>query len=66
MTMTEKAKEKETKEVTPWRPFMDMTHWESDMDRMMEDFFGRRFRPWPERWFHRDDLGVKAPTVDVF
>jgi HSP20 family protein len=66
-TMAEKAKEKETKAVTPWRPFMDLTRWESDMDRMMEDFFGRRFRPWwPERWARGDDLGVKAPTVDVF
>jgi HSP20 family protein len=65
-TMAEKAKEKETKAVTPWRPFMDLTRWESDMDRMMEDFFGRRFRPWwPER-ARGDDLGVKAPTVDVF
>ena len=65
--MAEKAKEKETKAVTPWRPFMDLTRWERDMDRMMEDFFGRRMRPfWPERWFGRDELEVRAPAVDVF
>ena len=65
--MVEKAKEKETKAVTPWRPFMDLTRWERDMDRMMEDFFGRRMRPlWPERWFGRDELAVRAPAVDVF
>jgi HSP20 family protein len=63
----EKAKEKETKAVAPWRPFMDLTHWERDMDRMMEDFFGRRTRPWwPERWFRTDELGLRAPVVDVF
>jgi HSP20 family protein len=65
--MAEKAKEKETKAVTPWRPFMDLTRWERDMDRMMEDFFGRRMRPWwPERWFGREELELKAPAVDVY
>ena len=44
--MAEKTKEKETKAVTPWRPFMDLTRWERDMERVMEDFFGRRMRPW--------------------
>jgi len=65
--MADKAKEKETKAVTPWRPFMDFARWDRDMDRMMEDFFGRRARPWwPERWFRREDLEVKAPTMDVY
>lgn len=64
--MAEK-KEKETKAVTPWRPFMDLTHWERDMDRMMEDFFGRRMRPWwPERWSRTGETEVKPPIVDVF
>jgi HSP20 family protein len=65
--MADKTKEKETKAVTPWRPFMDLTRWERDMDRMMEDFFGRRVRPWwPERLFRTDELDVRAPAVDVF
>jgi len=65
--MADKAKEKETKAVTPWRPFMDLTRWEREMDRMMDDFFGRRMRPWwPERWFRRDEMEVAAPTVDLF
>ena len=34
--MADKTKVKETKAVTPWRPFMDLTRWERDMDRMME------------------------------
>jgi HSP20 family protein len=65
MTMAEKNKEKETRSVTPWRPFMGVT--ERGMDRMLDDFFGRRTRPWwPERWFRADELDVRAPAVDVF
>jgi len=64
--MAEKAKETETKAVTPWRPFMDLTRWESDMDRMMDDFFGRRMRPWwPQRWLGGDSE-ITAPAVDVY
>ena len=33
------------------------------MDRMMEDFFGRRMRPW---WSRADEMEVKPPMVDVF
>jgi HSP20 family protein len=68
--MADKTKEKETKAVTPGRPFTGLTGWERDMDRMMEEFFGRRARPWwPERWFRGDrgnELDVRAPAVDVF
>ena len=64
--MAEK-KEKETRSVAPWRPFMGLTGWETDMDRLVEDFFGRRARPWwPERWLRGDEPGVRAPMVDVF
>jgi HSP20 family protein len=65
--MADKAKEKEAKAVTPWRPFMDLTRWDRDMDRTMEDFFGRRASPWwPGRWFRGDDFDVRAPAVDLF
>lgn len=65
--MADKTKEKEAEAVTPWRPFMDLTRWERDMDRMMEDFFGRRVRPWwPEGWSRTNELDVRAPAVDVF
>ena len=65
--MADKTTEKETKAVTPWRPFMDLTRWEREMDRMRADFFGRRGRPWwPDRWFRTDELDVRAPAVDVF
>jgi hypothetical protein len=33
--MAEKPKEKETKAVTPWRPLMDLTRWERDMERVL-------------------------------
>ena len=66
--MAEKAKEKESKAVVPRRPFMDLTRWEREMDRVMDDFFGRRtLRPWwPERWFRADEMELKAPMVDLF
>jgi HSP20 family protein len=61
ITMADKAKE--TKAVFPWRPFMDLAHWERDL---IDDFFGRRTRPWwPERWFTADELGA-APTIDLY
>jgi HSP20 family protein len=67
MKMAEKAKEKETKAVAPWRPFAELPRWEREMDRMMEDFFGRRFRPlWPERWFRTEAMEVSMPAVDLF
>ncbi|MBM4262932.1 MAG: Hsp20/alpha crystallin family protein, partial [Deltaproteobacteria bacterium] len=65
--MADKAKEKENKAVTPWRPAMDLARWERDMDRMMEDFFGRRMRSWrPERWFEGADMELRAPAVDLY
>ncbi|HSE89502.1 MAG TPA: Hsp20/alpha crystallin family protein [Candidatus Binatia bacterium] len=63
--MAEKAKEKETKAVAPWRPFMDLARWDRDMERMMGDFFGRR--PWwPERWFRTEGVELTAPLVDLY
>ena len=65
--MADKAKEKEGKAVTPWRPAMEASRWEKDMDRMMEDFFGRRMRSWwPDRWFKGEDFERRVPAVDLF
>ena len=64
--MAEKTKEKELRSVAPWRPFMGLTGWEREMDRMLEDFFGRRARPWLERGFGTGEMEVKPPIVDVF
>ena len=64
--MPEKAKHKETKALAPWRPFMDLTTWDSEMDRMMGDFFGRSMRPWwSARWLRGEDE-ISAPVVDVY
>lgn len=66
MAENAKTKERETKAMTPWRPFMDLSRWEHEMDRMMDDFFTRRMRPWwPERWLSRDSE-IVTPTVDVY
>ncbi len=46
---------------------MDLTRWESEMDRMMDEFFGRRLRPcWPSLLSRGADGGLTAPAVDVY
>jgi HSP20 family protein len=58
---------KEKKEVAPWRPFSDIARWEREMERMMDDFFGRRFRPlWDEKWWPGKDLGIPSPALDLY
>jgi HSP20 family protein len=67
--MAEKAKEKaaETKSLAPRRPFTDVARWERDMERMFDDFWGRRMRPWwPERWSMPAVLEISPPAVDLF
>ena len=67
MAEAEKTKKEETRSVTPWRPFRGLTGWERDMDSMLEDFFGRRARPWwPERWSRTEEMELRPPNVDVF
>jgi len=63
--MADKAKEKETKAVGPSRPFMDLSRWERDMDRMMEGFFDRRMRPWWP-WPRGEAIEISAPAVDLY
>lgn len=65
--MAEKAKEKEGRSLAPWKPMMDLTRWERDMERMMDAFFDRRMRPWwPERWLSREPMEVSAPAIDLY
>jgi HSP20 family protein len=67
--MPGKAKEKtaKTKAIAPRRPFTDLARWESDMERMFDDFRGRRMRPWwPERWSMPAVLEISPPAVDLF
>lgn len=65
--MAKPEKEKERRSVVPWRPFSEMARWEQEMERMFDDFFGRRLRPirdergWPSR-----GVGVSVPVVDLY
>ncbi len=62
-----KAKEKETRAITPWKPSLGLSRWEHDVDRMMDDFFARRMRPWwPKRWFGAWDEEIVTPALDVY
>jgi HSP20 family protein len=62
-----KEKDKEKRELAPWRPFADLTGWERDMERMMDNFFDRRMRPWwPERWFRTEGSLTNVPALDIF
>lgn len=46
---------------------MDLTRWETEMDRMMEDFFGRNRRPWfPALWSRGRLSELMAPALDVY
>jgi HSP20 family protein len=64
--MAQKTKEPETRAVTPWRPFTDLTRWETEMDRMMEDFFGRNRRPWWPSLWSRGRLAELMSPVDIY
>ena len=60
-------KERETREVTPWRPLSEMAPWEREMDRVFGDFFGRRLSPFRwGRWWPRRGAGVSVPAVDLY
>jgi HSP20 family protein len=65
--MAKHRKEKESKEVAPWRPFSDIVRWEGDLARMFDDLFERR---WPsfrgERWWPMKSARAGAPAVDVY
>ena len=65
--MPENPKQKKTKAVAPWRPYIGLPTWEHELDRMMNDFFAWRMRPW---WVARP-LGAwpgetVAPALDVY
>jgi HSP20 family protein len=65
--MAEKAKEMQSKPLARRRPFTDMGRWETDMERMFNDFWGRRMRPWwPERWSMPAVVEISPPALDFF
>jgi HSP20 family protein len=61
---------KEKKELEPYRPSRALSVFD-EMDRLFEDFFGRRFKPfwWPSiRWpeIRRPAEMIISPSVDIF
>jgi HSP20 family protein len=60
-----KEKEKETREVTPWRPFSELSRIEREAERMFGDFFRRPFWgvSWPERF---REIGFREPAIEVY
>jgi HSP20 family protein len=64
--MAKQEKRIESKEVSPSRPFSEITRWEREMNRAFDDFLGRR--TWPflgERWWPAR-FGLSAPAVDLY
>ena len=66
--MAKPEKERESRAVTPWRPFSEIAR----LDREMESFFdqllfGRRDRRFlPEFWWPTERLSIGALVVDVY
>jgi len=60
-----KEKEKEPREVTPWRPFPELSRIEREAERMFGDFFRRPFWgvSWPERF---REIGFREPAIEVY
>src|SRR5918996_4386931 len=66
--MAEKAKSKakKTRALVPRRASSELSPW-GDVDRMFEDFLGRRLRPfWPEPWRPTAAMKITTPAVDLY
>src|SRR5215470_7537669 len=67
INMAEKAKSeaKKTRALVPRRASSELSPW-GDLDRMFEDFLGRRLRPFgPERWWPAG-MEITTPAVDLY
>jgi len=65
--MAEKAKSKAKKPeaLVPRRASSELSPW-GDLDRMFDDFLGRRLRSfWPERWWPTP-MEITTPVVDLY
>lgn len=68
MMLKEKSKEKEVREIRPWRPFFSPTRLEQTIDRMFQDFYkGPRFSfGWPEELRRDGELALSVPAVEIY
>ena len=65
--MAKELKLRQPKAISPRRPLMNPTRSESDLERLMDDFFDRRARAWwPERWSLPAVLDIEPPVVDFY
>jgi HSP20 family protein len=66
--MAQKAKAARSRAVTPWEPlFMDPKRWEREIDRVAEELFGPKMRPWwPSIWSWGVNPEPIMPAVDVY
>jgi HSP20 family protein len=65
--MAKELKLRQPKAVTPRRALINLTRSESDLERLMDDFFDRRARAWwPERWSLPAVLDIEPPVVDFY
>jgi HSP20 family protein len=65
--MSKQEIKKEKKELAPWRPFSEIGRWEREMERVFDDFLGRRVRPvWGEHWWPALPIGLSMPALDLY
>ena len=65
MAEKEKSKAKKTGALVPRRASSELSPW-GDLDRMFDDFLGRRLRSfWPERWWPTP-MEITTPVVDLY
>src|SRR5689334_16164566 len=56
------SKQEIKNEVAPRRPLIELGAWERDVNRMLEDFIGRRpLAPWWPR-----AIGATTPAIDLY
>lgn len=60
-------RKKESKALMPRGSFFELDRWERDMERMMEEFFGRGRRSWwPYRWPRGNGQEITLPAIDLY
>ena len=65
--MAKELKLRQPRALSPRRGLMNPTSSDSDLERLMNDFFDRRARAWwPERWSLPAVLDIEPPVVDLY